>query len=96
MLRADFSRAATQRTRPDTNDIGATAVSASNVNALRKLKRYMGIPEAVTLWDKMTQVAVTDEETAARLQVDVGKVGPNAPPAPTMRQTSAWWAITTG
>ena len=63
-------------------DLGATAVTAINVNALRNLKRYLGIPGEVTLWDKITQVAVTDKETSTRLQVDVGRVGPNAPSNP--------------
>lgn len=30
----------------------------------------------MTLWEKIPQVAVTDEQTAARLRKDVGKVGP--------------------
>jgi uroporphyrinogen decarboxylase len=60
-------------------DLGATAVTAINMNALRNLKRYLSIPGEVTLWDKITQVAMTDKETSARLRVDVGRVGPNAP-----------------
>jgi uroporphyrinogen decarboxylase len=63
-------------------DLGATAVTAINVNALRNLKRYMDIPGDVTLWEKITQVAVTDKATSERLQTDVGRVGPNAPAYP--------------
>jgi uroporphyrinogen decarboxylase len=63
-------------------DLGATAVTAININALRNLKRYLGLPGEVTLWEKITQVAVTDEETAARLRTDVGRVGPNPPANP--------------
>jgi uroporphyrinogen decarboxylase len=76
--------AALQHKEPDRIpfDMGATAVTAINVNALRNLKRYMDIPGDVTLWEKITQVAVTDKETSARLQVDVGRVGPNTPSNP--------------
>jgi len=63
-------------------DLGATAVTAININALRNLKHYLGIPGEVTLWEKITQVAVTDEETATRLRTDVGRVGPNPPANP--------------
>jgi uroporphyrinogen decarboxylase len=63
-------------------DLGATAVTAININALRNLKRYLGLPGEVALWEKITQVAVTDEETAARLRTDVGRVGPNPPADP--------------
>lgn len=65
-------------------DLGAMAVTAININALRNLKRYLGIPGEVRLWDKITQVAVTDEATAAYLRTDVGQVCPNLPASPGM------------
>ena len=77
-------------------DMGATAVTAINVNALRNLKRYMGIPGDVTLWEKITQVAVTDKETSARLQVDVGSVGPKPPSNPNYAKELGLEVTTTG
>jgi uroporphyrinogen decarboxylase len=63
-------------------DMGSTAVTGININALRNLKKYLGIPGDVQLKDKVTQIAVTDDGTFARLGLDVRCVGPNAPSNP--------------
>lgn len=76
--------AALQHREPDRVpfDLGATAVTAINIHALRNLKRYLGIPGEVKLWERITQVAVTDTETDAWLRTDVGRVEPNPPAHP--------------
>ena len=63
-------------------DLGGAMVTGININALRNLKRYLGMETEARLWDQVTQLAVTDDETVDRLQVDVLNVGPNPPSDP--------------
>jgi len=63
-------------------DLGGTAVTGININALRRLKAYLGIPGEALLRDNITQLAFTDDETFARLDLDVRCVGPNPPSNP--------------
>ena len=63
-------------------DLGGTAVTGININALRRLKAYLGIPGEALLRDDITQLAFTDDETFARLDLDVRCVGPNPPSNP--------------
>ena len=44
-------------------DLGGAMVTGININALRNLKEYLGMESGVRLWDPVTQLAVTDEET---------------------------------
>lgn len=63
-------------------DLGATAVTGINVQALRNLKQHLGIPGEVRLKEPITQLAVTDDATFARLELDVRCVGPQRPANP--------------
>lgn len=60
-------------------DMGGAAVTGININALRNLKRYLEMPEGVELWDKVTQLARTDEDIIEKLRIDVKNVGPVGP-----------------
>jgi uroporphyrinogen decarboxylase len=60
-------------------DLGGTAVTGINIQALRKLKDHMGIPGEVLLRDQITQLAVTDDATFGRLDLDVRTVRPQPP-----------------
>jgi len=74
----DRVKAALEHREPDRVpfDLGGALVTAVNINALRKLKRLLGMKTEVQLWDKVTQSAVTDDETADWLGVDVRNVAP--------------------
>ncbi len=63
-------------------DLGGAMVTGINVNALRNLKRYLGLKTEAVVWDQVTQLGVTDAETADRLGVDVSNVGPCPPSNP--------------
>ena len=63
-------------------DLGGTAVTGINIHALRRLKDILGIPGEVILKDQITQLAVTDDATFARLDLDVRCVGPRPPSNP--------------
>ena len=63
-------------------DLGGTAVTGINIHALRRLKDILGIPGEVILRDQVTQLAVTDDATFARLDLDVRCVGPRPPSNP--------------
>lgn len=63
-------------------DMGGAMVTGINVNALRNLKHHLGMKTEARLWDKITQLGVTDDETADKLHVDVKNVGPSAPSDP--------------
>jgi uroporphyrinogen decarboxylase len=60
-------------------DIGGTMVSGINVNALRDLRRYLGLSDDVQVRDKVTQMADTGDEIIERLRIDVKNVSPEAP-----------------
>ena len=63
-------------------DLGGAMVTGINIKALRNLKRLLGMKTEAQLWDKVTQLAMTDDETADRLGVDVRNVAPNPPSNP--------------
>ena len=63
-------------------DLGGAAVTGINIRSLRALKQYLGLSSATRLWDQVTQLAITDDEAAQRLKVDVRTVGPCAPRDP--------------
>ncbi len=60
-------------------DIGGAAVTGINIKVLKKLKKYLGLPETVKLWDKITQLAVSDDDIVKKLEIDVKNVAPNPP-----------------
>jgi uroporphyrinogen decarboxylase len=57
-------------------DIGGTMVTGINVNALRNLRKYLGLPEEVEVRDRVTQMADTGDEIIERLKIDVKNVSP--------------------
>jgi len=61
-------------------DFGGTMVTGINVNALRNLRKFLGLSEEVTVRDKVTQMADTGDEIVEKLKIDIKNVGP-APPA---------------
>lgn len=63
-------------------DIGGAAVTGININSLRKLRKYLGLPGEPELWDSVTQLAKTGEDVIERLRIDVKHVGPNPPSNP--------------
>ena len=60
-------------------DLGGTMVSGINVNSLRKLKMYLGLPGPVVIRDTITQMADTGADVIERLLVDVENVSPLPP-----------------
>ena len=60
-------------------DIGGAAVTGININALRKLRKHLGLTGEPELRDKITQLAWTGEDIIERLNIDVKHVGPNPP-----------------
>ena len=52
-------------------DIGGAAVTGINIKTLKRLKKYLGLSEKVELWDKVTQLAKTDDELIDALKIDV-------------------------
>lgn len=60
-------------------DLGAAAVTGINIQALRNLKKYLGINSPSTVQDEITQLADFDPVMADLFKTDVGVVKPNAP-----------------
>jgi uroporphyrinogen decarboxylase len=60
-------------------DVGGTMVTGINVNALRNLRKHLGLSEEVQIRDKITQMADTGEEIIERLKIDVKNVSPEPP-----------------
>ncbi|MHC4418269.1 MAG: uroporphyrinogen decarboxylase family protein [Planctomycetota bacterium] len=63
-------------------DIGGTMVTGINVNALRNLRKYLGLSEEVQVRDRVTQMADTGDEVIERLKIDVKNMSPERPSNP--------------
>ena len=61
-------------------DLGGTMVSGININALKALKKYLGLSTPAELKDPITQMAHTGQDLIDYLGVDVKNVGPATPP----------------
>lgn len=73
-------KAALEHKEPDQIpfDLGAAAVTSININALRKLKKYLGMSDEVKLRDKITQIAHIEEDVIERFKIDVRCVSPKS------------------
>jgi uroporphyrinogen decarboxylase len=60
-------------------DLGGTMVSGININALKTLKKYLGISDPAELKDPITQMAHTGQDMIDYLGVDVKNIGPAVP-----------------
>jgi uroporphyrinogen decarboxylase len=60
-------------------DIGGALVTGMNINALKNLKKLLGMSEEVKLKDKITQLAHTGDDVIERLKIDVKNVSPDPP-----------------
>ncbi|HAZ04372.1 MAG TPA: hypothetical protein DD458_01550 [Prolixibacteraceae bacterium] len=60
-------------------DLGAAAVTGINVNALRELRKYLGLPDNVTVKDKIIQIANIGDDLIGLLEIDVKCVPPKPP-----------------
>jgi uroporphyrinogen decarboxylase len=60
-------------------DLGGTMVTGININALRNLRKFLGLPEDAEVRDRVTQMADTGDEVVERLSVDVKNVSPERP-----------------
>jgi uroporphyrinogen decarboxylase len=67
-------------------DLGAAAVTGININALRKLKQYLGLPGDVKLKDKITQIGQVEEDVMSALKIDVKGVLPEPPVNPILQK----------
>ena len=63
-------------------DIGGTMVTGINVNALRNLRKHLGLSEETQVRDRVTQMADTGDEIIERLKIDVKNVSPQPPSKP--------------
>ncbi len=63
-------------------DLGGTMVSGININALRNLRKYLGLEGEPQVHDTVTQMAKTGNDISEILKVDVVNVGPKQPSKP--------------
>jgi len=80
----DRVKTALEHRKPDRIpfDIRGAAVTGININALRKLKSFLGMPGEAELWDRITQLAKAGDDLIDRLGIDVKNVGPQGPSSP--------------
>lgn len=57
-------------------DLGAAAVTGININALTKLREYLGLPVETLLKDKITQIGHVEDDLVNALKIDVRGVSP--------------------
>lgn len=60
-------------------DLGSAAVTGININALRSLRKYLGLPGEVTVKDKITQIGNISYDLIEKLMIDVKCVAPSPP-----------------
>ncbi len=73
-------KAALEHREPDRIpfDLGAAAVTSININSLRALKKYLGLPGDVKLRDRITQIAHVEQDMIDALKIDVKSACPKA------------------
>ncbi len=67
-------------------DLGGTLVSGINVNALRNLRKHLGMTLETTIRDKVTQMAATGEDMVQKLGIDIENVSPTPASTPGLAQ----------
>jgi len=60
-------------------DFGAAEVASINIHIMRRLRRYLGMSEEVTLDNTVIQTGKMEDDLIERLNVDVKIVGPQHP-----------------
>lgn len=60
-------------------DLGGTMVTGINVNALRRLRTYLGLSGEPQIKDEVTQMAETGEDVIKVLKIDIKNVSPDLP-----------------
>jgi uroporphyrinogen decarboxylase len=60
-------------------DLGSAAVTGINVNALRSLRKYLGLPEFVSVKDQITQIGNVTDDLIEILGIDIKGVRPSSP-----------------
>ncbi len=63
-------------------DLGGSMVSGININALRNLRKYLGLEGEPEVYDTVTQMGRTCDDLVELLKVDVVNVGPKPPSNP--------------
>jgi uroporphyrinogen decarboxylase len=63
-------------------DLGGAYVTGINVNALRRLRQYLGLPGGAEVLDRVTQIGEVGADVRERLAVDVEGVRPCPPSQP--------------
>jgi uroporphyrinogen decarboxylase len=58
-------------------DLGSAAVTGINVNALRALRKYLGLPEEANVKDQITQIGNIEEDLIEKLKIDIKGVSPS-------------------
>jgi len=80
MLYTSFERVRTALAHKEPDripfDIGGTMVTGINVNALKALRKHLGLSEEVQIRDKITQMADTGDEIIEKLKIDIKNVSP--------------------
>jgi uroporphyrinogen decarboxylase len=60
-------------------DLGGTVLTSINVNAYRRLRQYLGLPDKeIGVMDVFQQIAVVDDDVRARLGCDCRNVAPRS------------------
>jgi len=65
-------------------DFGAAEVASINIHIMRRLRRYLGMSEEVTLDNTVIQTGKMEDDLIERLNVDVKIVGPQHPADPNL------------
>ena len=71
-------------------DIGGTSVTQININALRNLRRHVGLSEDVDIQDTICQTGVVTDDIVELLSIDVRPVFPNPASVPSKNIKSVW------
>ena len=63
-------------------DIGSSICTGINIKLLKRLRKYLGLPEKVEILEKTTQTGKVEDDLGEKLNIDIKMVAPEPPKIP--------------
>ena len=70
-------------------DIGSSICTGINIKLLKRLRKYLGLPEKVEILEKITQTGKVEDDLIEKLNIDIKMVAPEPPKNPGLSKDSS-------